>query len=199
MWMYIRHGSRNPGDDEILDMTSLLPELRDKILAAADAGEGSLTFKEIMDLKDWTLDMAPTDEKLLTEYEMTNWKEFSFNRTIIFRSGKLEGLEMGKRWRQRLPNFLGDENNVESRASYKSRTIETGNSFLEGLELPQTTYVDNSKSIYYKNEFGCDRYEQEVYDNDNVTEAEAIRFTEGQAWSDMIQGVSLRTGVQVKL
>jgi len=56
MWMYIRHGSRsdskssigkvivyydffqirNPGDDEILDMTSLLPELRDKILAAAD-------------------------------------------------------------------------------------------------------------------------------------------------------------------
>ena len=51
---------------------------------------------------------------------------------------------------------------VESRASYKSRTIETGNSFLEGLELPQTTYVDNSKSIYYKNEFGCDRYEQEV-------------------------------------
>jgi len=179
MWMYIRHGARNPGDDEILDMTSLLPELRDRILAAADAGEGSLTFKEIMDLKDWTLDMAPTDEKLLTE------------------SGKLEGLEMGKRWRQRLPNFLGDENNVESRASYKSRTIETGNSFLEGLELPQTTYVDNSKSIYYKNEFGCDRYEQEVYDNDNVTEAEAIRFTEGQAWSDMIQGVSQRTGVQV--
>ena len=108
---------------------------------------------------------------------------------------------------------------VESRASYKSRTIETGNSFLEGLELPQTTYVDNSKSIYYKNEFGCDRYEQEVgtckllkekrliyilfslqvYDNDNVTEAEAIRFTEGQAWSDMIQGVSQRIGVQVEL
>ena len=51
---------------------------------------------------------------------------------------------------------------VESRSSYKSRTIETGNSFLEGLEMPQNTYVDNSKAIYYKNEFGCDRYEQEV-------------------------------------
>merc|ERR1719410_2815022 len=134
---------------------------------------------EIMDLKDWTLDMAPTDEKLLTE------------------SGKLEGLEMGKRWRQRMPNFLGDENNVESRSSYKSRTIETGNSFLEGLEMPQNTYVDNSKAIYYKNEFGCDRYEQEVYDNDNVTEAEAIKFTQSQAWTDMIEGISQRTGVQV--
>ena len=51
---------------------------------------------------------------------------------------------------------------VDSRASYKSRTIETGNSFLEGLGFEQSVYVDNEKSIYYKNEFGCDRYEQEV-------------------------------------
>jgi len=86
---------------------------------------------------------------------------------------------------------------VDSRASYKSRTIETGNSFLEGLGLEQNTYVDIEKSIYYKNEFGCDRYEQEVYDNDNVTEAEAIRFTESQVWTDMLEGVSQRTGVQV--
>ena len=78
--------------------------------------------------------------------------------------------------------------------------------------------MDNEKSIYYKNEFGCDRYEQEVgacqllagntvnllyslqvYDNDNVTEAEAIRFTESQVWTDMLEGVSQRTGVQVRL
>merc|ERR1719333_840106 len=179
MWMYIRHGSRNPGDDEIIEMTTLLPELRDRITAAADAGKGSLTFKEINDLKDWSLVMDPSEDKLLTE------------------SGHLEALEMGKRWRQRMPNFLGDENNVESRSSYKSRTIETGNSFLEGLEMPQNTYVDNSKAIYYKNEFGCDRYEQEVYDNDNVTEAEAIKFTQSQAWAEMIEGISQRTGVQV--
>ncbi len=51
---------------------------------------------------------------------------------------------------------------VDARSSYKSRTIETGNSFLEGLELQQNTHVDDSKSIYYKNEFGCARYEQEV-------------------------------------
>ena len=51
---------------------------------------------------------------------------------------------------------------VEARSSYKSRAIETGNSFLEGLEMEQNTYVDNSKSIYHRNEYGCDRYEQEV-------------------------------------
>merc|ERR1712137_861790 len=179
MWMYIRHGSRNPGDDEILEMTTLLPELRDRIVAAADAGEGSLTFLEVKDLKNWTLDLAPEDDKLLTD------------------SGKLEALEMGKRWKQRLPNFLGDQNNVDARASYKSRTIETGNSFLEGLGFEQSTYVDNEKSRYYKDEFGCARYDQEVRDNDNVTEAEAIRFTESQGWTDMLEGVRKRTGVQV--
>lgn len=179
MWMYVRHGSRNPGDDEIIEMNTLLPELRDRIVAAADAGEGGLTFSEIRDLKKWKFDLTPADDKLLTD------------------SGKMEALEMGQRWRQRLPNFLGDQNNVEARSSYKSRTIETGNGFLEGLELQQNTYIDNSKSIYYKNEFGCDRYEQEVYDNDNVTEAEAIRFTESQVWTDMLEGVSQRAGVQV--
>ena len=105
---------------------------------------------------------------------------------------------------------------VDARASYKSRTIETGNSFLEGLGFEQSTYVDNEKSIYYKDEFGCARYDQEVgacklldifnlpyslqvRDNDNVTEAEAIRFTESQVWTDMLEGVSKRTGVQVRL
>ena len=51
---------------------------------------------------------------------------------------------------------------VDARASYKSRTIETGNSFLEGLGFEQSTYVDNEKSRYYKDEFGCARYDQEV-------------------------------------
>merc|ERR1711988_1564422 len=180
MWMYIRHGARNPGDDEILDMTRFLPKLRDRIIAAADAGRGHLTFREISDLANWSLDMDLSEDKLLTE------------------SGKLEGLEMGKRWRQRLPNFLGDENNVETRASYKSRTIETEHSFLVGLEgLPYNTYVDNSKSIYYKNVFGCDRYEQEVLENDDVTKAEAIKLTQSKVWADMIEGVSQRIGVQV--
>merc|ERR1719431_846689 len=65
------------------------------------------------------------------------------------------------------------------------------------LELPQNTLVDNSKSIYYKNEFGCERYAQEVYDNDNMTKAEARKFSQSQAWDDMIEGVSQRIGVQV--
>ena len=52
---------------------------------------------------------------------------------------------------------------VESRASDKERAIETGKSFLEGLELnPEDIVVDNSKATYYKDEYGCERYVKEV-------------------------------------
>ena len=54
---------------------------------------------------------------------------------------------------------------VESWASDASRSIDTGKSFLEGLEMdPESIVVDNSKAVYYKGEFGCERYVQEVRD-----------------------------------
>ena len=52
---------------------------------------------------------------------------------------------------------------VESWASDKERAIETGKSFLEGLELnPEDIVVDNCKATYYKDECGCVRYVKEV-------------------------------------
>ena len=43
-----------------------------------------------------------------------------------------------------------------------------------------------------KNTFG------QVYENDNVTHAEALKFTQSQAWDDMIEDVRERTGVEVR-
>ena len=52
---------------------------------------------------------------------------------------------------------------MESWASEESRSIDTGKSFLKGLEMdPEGIVVDNSKAHYYKGEFGCERYDQEV-------------------------------------
>ena len=54
---------------------------------------------------------------------------------------------------------------VQSWSSEESRSIETGKSFLQGLEMdPEGVVVDNSKGVYYKGEFGCQRYIQEVAD-----------------------------------
>ena len=88
---------------------------------------------------------------------------------------------------------------------------------------PGGVVVDNRKGVYYKGEFGCERYIQEVadiivnckketnegsvdsyqieccqvYDNDEVTHVEAIKLTQSQAWAEMVEDVSNRTGVEV--
>ena len=52
---------------------------------------------------------------------------------------------------------------VQSWTSSKERAIETGKSFLQGLELdPEDIVVDNSKATYYKDEYGCEKYVNEV-------------------------------------
>ena len=59
---------------------------------------------------------------------------------------------------------------VQSWSSEESRSIETGKSFLEGLEMdPEGVVVDNSKGVYYKGEFGCQRYIQEVAKKEKKT------------------------------
>ena len=58
---------------------------------------------------------------------------------------------------------------VQSWTSDKQRAIETGKSFLQGLELDsEDIVVDNSKATYYKDEYGCEKYVNEV--NDNIFE-----------------------------
>ena len=52
------------------------------------------------------------------------------------------------------------------------------------------TSLKKSKTI--KNTCG------QVYENENVTHAEAVRFTQSQAWADMIEDVRERTGVEVR-
>merc|ERR1719195_821072 len=43
LWMYVRHGTRNPGDSDIAGMKTLLPPLQQEILSACEEGQGDLT------------------------------------------------------------------------------------------------------------------------------------------------------------
>ena len=94
MWMYIRNGARSdhssigdnfqqgkskmifflqirtPEDVEILDMTTLLPELRDRIAAAADVSftMTQLRFERHPSLHKLFLNMWDNATKLLSAY-----------------------------------------------------------------------------------------------------------------------------------
>ena len=63
----VRHGTRNPSDDDILAMAAQLPQLRDAIVAAWEEGRGSMSEEDIAELMVWTFELQPEQEYRLTE------------------------------------------------------------------------------------------------------------------------------------
>ena len=67
VWILARHGTRNPGDDDILEMAERLPALRDDIVAAHQAGAGGLGEEEILKMIEWSFDLEVEQNDLLVE------------------------------------------------------------------------------------------------------------------------------------
>ena len=67
LWMYVRHGTRNPGDSDIAGMKTLLPPLQQGILSAWEEGQGDLTSEEVEQLQNWQFDLEFEDASLLVE------------------------------------------------------------------------------------------------------------------------------------
>ena len=65
-WSLARHGARNPGEDDILELGEKLPGIRDQILAAWEGGGGELTKENMAGFMDWTFDLSLEDASLLT-------------------------------------------------------------------------------------------------------------------------------------
>jgi len=56
IWILARHGTRNPGDDDILMMEEELPRLRDEIVTAWQEGRGSMLEEDIIRMIEWSFD-----------------------------------------------------------------------------------------------------------------------------------------------
>jgi len=178
LWMYVRHGTRNPGDEDILEAGAVLPALRDDLIATWQQGKSGLAEEEVVQLRNWEMSLQPEDDKMLTE------------------SGRLELLQMGQRMKNRLSGLFSDASSIEARSSYKSRAIESGNNFLKAVVGQDETMIPLAVepiATYYKQ---CARYEWEVDENPE-TEAELLKLKASQAWADMIARVANRTGVEM--
>ena len=83
------------------------------------------------------------------------------------------------------------------RSSEKSRSIESGLSFMEGIFGDQTNLpdiqLDNHLLRFYKD---CEKFQVEVAEN-NATYSEARALEAGPAWAEMVLRVSTRAGLEV--
>lgn len=174
-WNLARHGTRNPGDDDILEMAAVLPNIRDQILNSWEEGLGEMEEEEIVGLLEWQFNLSVEDDSLLTM------------------SGKQEHKEMGHRWSKRLPGLLLDQSKTEVRSSSKSRCIESGEAFLAGIfetDFPEVV-EDNRLLRFYDY---CQKFDDEVEENEE-TFVESNRFKSSEFFEAMITRVNVKTGM----
>ena len=65
-WNLARHGTRNPGDDDILEMGDTLPSIRDQIVNAWEEGGGAMEEEDIIRFLEWNFDLSIEDDSSLT-------------------------------------------------------------------------------------------------------------------------------------
>ena len=65
-WNLARHGTRNPGDEDILEMAAILPNIRDQILNKWEVGLGGMEEEEIVRFLEWEFNLSVEDDSLLT-------------------------------------------------------------------------------------------------------------------------------------
>ncbi len=87
-WLLSRHGTRNPGTEDMITLQSLLPLIRNDVISNHKAGRGSLCKKDIKNFEEWTFRANVTDDKFLT------------------REGYKELKGIGDRFQNRLPDLL---------------------------------------------------------------------------------------------
>ena len=131
VWLLARHGTRNPSSYDMQKMPTRLPNLRDNILAAWEAGQTGLDSAQADALKEWRWEKAGQEENILTS------------------TGHLEHWMLGERFAGRLSDMGLDINLEDNRTrvscSSKQRARASAESFLDGvLGIPLTSNEYNS-------------------------------------------------------
>lgn len=118
IWSLIRHGTRNPGDDDIIDMAEKLPIIKEKILDAYDSRKGKLSPEDVDRFREWSFNLTVDDESLLTA------------------SGRREQVELARKLKLDFPTLLNQtysKEKFEFRHTIKKRTLQSAQGFAEGL------------------------------------------------------------------
>ena len=104
---------------------------------------------------------------------------------------------MGQRWGQRLGDLVLDKGKTEVRSSSKSRCVESGEAFLQGLFESDLPHIieDNRFLRFYDY---CLKFINEVDDN-NETFVESIKFTAGEVFQEMVTRVNSKTGLPLDI
>lgn len=180
-----RHGTRFPSVTDVYDMISKVPGLRDMIVAAYEAGNGSLCQQDKILIKSWKMNFNGS---------MTN---------MLHAEGQQEANAIARRLKNRFPNLFAksySSNVYQFRSTDSQRTIATASAFVHGLfetdnGVKISTKENESLLRFYKS---CKRWESEVDDNETAIN-EYFRFIHSHEIVDIGDRVSKRIGLEKPL
>lgn len=192
VWMLIRHGTRNPGKEEIKNMKHNLPVLQQRIIKNhKQYGKGSLCQKDLEKLRAWKLD--PNLDKHKHKY--------------LTAQGKKDLLSLGARFKDYFPELLQPYPLDSSKQRYKfrstdsERTIVSMDSFINGLFGNVT--VNNKEVVPTSNDTLlqlykiCKSWLDQVSNTSGKNEVD--KLLNGPLFGEMIDNVSRRLGFSGRL
>ncbi|CAF4907770.1 unnamed protein product [Pieris macdunnoughi] len=151
MWALVRHGNRNPGDKETINMRELEARIKDEIIEHFDyeMGSSQLCAQDIENFRKWKWNATmETSQKYLTGV------------------GYEEIYELGSRIRQKYPQLLESQFDVYVRPTYKQRTVTSAMAFVqafnEGKELNLTADEPREQDDVLRPYDNCPQYKDEV-------------------------------------
>ncbi|XP_037094380.1 multiple inositol polyphosphate phosphatase 1-like isoform X2 [Pollicipes pollicipes] len=179
-WLTARHGTRYPGDDDIIHMDRRLPLLQQHILRNYAAGRSKLCALDLDNIREWHQAFDRSMENQLTE------------------SGEHELFHMAKRFQKRFPTLLGapyDPDKHKFLTTTKQRAMQSGRWFARGLFGDQPVIFPKPKTNdpllqFYKT---CDKW-RELIDDSEDSRRERYAFQNSSHMLSTISGVSDRLG-----
>ncbi|XP_076171851.1 multiple inositol polyphosphate phosphatase 1 [Ptiloglossa arizonensis] len=187
IWMLARHGTRNPGSDEIRNMRHELPKLQSSIIENHEKrGTGSLCKQDIENLKTWKINSKLTKKK----------------SKHLTKQGKKDLKFLAERYKDYFPELLQYDSvdELESkyvfRATSTQRTVGSMNAFINGLFgnviLNNTEVVPTDEDTLLKIYKICKPWLESI--NNASTKAEVNHFLTGPVFNKTIHEISQRLG-----
>lgn len=164
IWMFSRHGTRLPSEEEILLMKTTLYSLRDKIINQFNKGKGSLTADVISNFAAWETELDPMEEKTLAH------------------EGQQEHMLLAERMQNRFPEIIlkkYDNTSFEFRFTATERTQQSAKYFTLGLFDPKdakNAWFPTAKTWdpvlrFYK---VCKKYRKKVKNNETALREQTL-------------------------
>uniref|UniRef100_A0A0K2SY60 Multiple inositol polyphosphate phosphatase 1 n=2 Tax=Lepeophtheirus salmonis TaxID=72036 RepID=A0A0K2SY60_LEPSM len=182
LWILARHGTRNPGDDSIIEIAKEGPRIQKEIIKKSSQSKGKICTLDMIDFKDWKFNLTTKDESLLTD------------------SGFREHFELARKFKEDFPHILDipyDPKLFKFRHTNKERTMKSAEGFAKGL-FPYVKNVSMEKPLdkdpLLEFEDFCDKWKQDVDDSsDKYTERK--QFLEGKEMQSVLSNVRYYTGI----